>query len=118
MAAYESIDMRGRSLIARLRVVIPMLFLPEGVQFREQYGSLPRTALRLTFRLTNGFLPRSPRDSMASRAILAPALRQSVRLAVPERIRRMGAAAAGPAAGLQAGIAPLDCFSGVRRRPT
>jgi hypothetical protein len=63
VAACDDIDTRGRSLIARLRVVIPMLFRPEGAPFRDKYGSLPQTALSLTFRLTNDFLPRSPRDS-------------------------------------------------------
>jgi hypothetical protein len=47
---------RDRSLIARLRVVMPMLVAPEGAQFRDKYGRLLLTVLHLTARLINDFL--------------------------------------------------------------
>jgi hypothetical protein len=59
-AVASGADTRHRSLLGRLRVVIPMLIRPEASQFRDKYGKLLLTVFRLTSRLTNDFL--SPRD--------------------------------------------------------
>jgi hypothetical protein len=56
-AATAGAGSRSSSLIARLRVVIPMLVGPEAAQFRDKYGKLLLTVFRLTSRLTNDFLP-------------------------------------------------------------
>jgi hypothetical protein len=55
-AVATGAEVRHRSLIARLRVVIPMLVRPEAAHFRDKYGKLLLTVFRLTSRLTNDFL--------------------------------------------------------------
>ena len=57
--AAGAVDQGVRTLVDRLRMVIPLLFRPEAAKFREKYGKLLLTALHLVSRLTNEFLPKS-----------------------------------------------------------
>jgi hypothetical protein len=57
--AAGAADEGGRRLVARLRMVIPLLFRPEAAQFREKHGKLLLTVFHLASRLTNDFLTKS-----------------------------------------------------------
>ncbi len=59
VAVADRADTPGKSLISRLRTVIPILFRPEAARQREKYGKLLLTAMHLASHLTNHFLPKS-----------------------------------------------------------
>jgi hypothetical protein len=54
--AAGAADEGSRRLVARVRVVVPLLFRPEAAQFREKYGKLLLTVFHLASRLKNDFL--------------------------------------------------------------